>query len=124
MTAAGGISSGIRTRIEDEKDYLSNIIKNLNDIFGTDLTDQDKVDVEVIKKKVAEHDELLTVMKNENNTLDNKRYKFNEVLDNIILDFVHTKLNLYKKLTDKKVNEYLKQELFKRYQKELEKEVG
>jgi len=124
MTAAGGISSGIRTRIEDEKDYLSNIIKNLNDIFGTDLTDQDKVDVEVIKKKVAEHDELLTVMKNENNTLDNKRYKFNEVLDNIILDFVHKKLNLYKKLTDKKVNEYLKQELFKRYQKELEKDVG
>jgi len=120
----GGISSGIRTRIEDEKDYLSNIIKNLNDTFGTDLTDQDKVDVEVIKKKVAEHDELLTVMKNENNTLDNKRYKFNEVLDNIILDFVHTKLNLYKKLTDKKVNEYLKQELFKRYQKELEKDVG
>ncbi len=118
-----GISSGIGKHIEEEKEYLSNIIKALNDIFGTDLTNEDKIDVEMIKKKVAEHEELKTVMENKNNTVDNKKYKFNEVLDNIILDFVHTKLNLYKKLTDKNVNEYLKKELFKHYQKEFERKA-
>jgi hypothetical protein len=42
----------------------------------------------------------------------------------VCLDFVHTKLNLYKKLTDPKVNDYLKKELFKAYQKELSKKAG
>ena len=46
------------------------------------------------------------------NPIDVKRYKFNQVLDEILLEFVHTKLELYKKLTDPKVNKMLKQRWF------------
>jgi type I restriction enzyme R subunit len=38
--------------------------------------------------------------------------KFNEVLDRLLLEFVHTKLDLYKKLTEPKVNEMLKRQWF------------
>ncbi len=46
------------------------------------------------------------------NPRDAKVYKFNQVLDQLLLEFVHTKLDLYKKLTEPKVNEMLKRQWF------------
>jgi hypothetical protein len=43
---------------------------------------------------------------------DAKAYKFNQVLDQLLLEFVHTKLDLYKNLTEPKVNEILKRQWF------------
>ncbi len=39
-----GISNGIGSLLEDEKDVLNNIVKTLNDTFGTDFSEEDKVD--------------------------------------------------------------------------------
>ena len=47
-----------------------------------------------------------------NNTLENKMYKSDQVIDDLLLDFVNTKLDLYKKLTDDIPNSILKQKLF------------
>ena len=47
------------------------------------------------------------------------RYKFNQVLDQILLEFVHTKLDLYKKLTEPKVNELFKRRWFEGYVREF-----
>ena len=41
-----------------------------------------------------------------------KIYKFNQVLDKLLLEFVHTKLDPYKKLTDPKANDMLKRQWF------------
>ena len=47
-----------------------------------------------------------------NNTLEAKRDKFERVLNEIILTFVHTKLDLYQKLNKKDVNNMLKRQRF------------
>lgn len=46
------------------------------------------------------------------NPRDAKKYKADQVLDKLLLGFVHTKLDLYKKLTEPKVNEMLKRQWF------------
>ena len=45
------------------------------------------------------------------------RYKFDRVLDEIMLDFVNNKVDLYKKLSDANVNAYLKRRWFEEFYK-------
>ena len=113
-----GYGNGVLFNLEDEKDLLSNIIKTLNETYGVDLTDEDRVDVQNVLIKVESHEGLQAVMQADN-PLDVKRYKFNQVLDEMLLEFVHTKLDLYKKLTEPKVNELLKRRWFDGYVQEM-----
>jgi len=76
-----------------------------------------------IQEKLHKHEELRDVM-TADNTLENRKYKFNEVVDNLLLDFVHTKLDLYKKLTDKKVNDTFKSKWFEGYLRESAAQGG
>jgi type I restriction enzyme R subunit len=114
---AKGIQLGIPKHTEDEKDLLSNIIKALNDTYGLELTEDDKVDIGRMQEKLKERDDLRSVMTS-SNTLENMRYKFDKVVDELLLDFVHTKLDLYKKLSDPKVNPMFKSKWFEGYLRE------
>ena len=49
---------------------------------------------------------------NADNTREAKEHKFHQVFDDLLLEFVNTKLDLYKKLTEPKVNKTLKRQLF------------
>jgi len=98
MTPAG--ASG---KEEDELDMLTNIIKVLNDTFGIDLTDEDKVEFKKMKEKIYSNQELMSFF-NKNNTRDNIQDKFSEEIDNELLNFINTKLELYNKLSEDKVN--------------------
>lgn len=92
---------------EPEMDFLSNIIKQLNETFGLNLTEEDRVDVEKMKEKVMENEELMSYF-NPENTRDNIREKFFEEVDNELLNFINTKLELYNKLTEDRANEMFK----------------
>lgn len=106
-----GFKDGTPRTAEDEADFLSNIIQTLNEAYGVELTDDDKVDVENIVKKYQDNEEFQLVLQG-NNTIENKKYKSNQVIDDLLLDFVNTKLDLYKKLTEDIPNALLKQKLF------------
>ena len=106
-----GFGDGMAINMSDEKDLLSNIIKTLNETYGTNLTDDDKVDIQSIRSRL-EADEALQAVLSADNPRDAKIYKFNQVLDKLLLEFVHTKLDLYKKLTEPKVNDALKRQWF------------
>ena len=97
---------------DDEKDLLSHIITTLNETYGINITEDDKVDIQTIRTRL-EADQALREVLTANNTRADKVYKFNEVLDRLLLEFVHTKLDLYKKLTEPKVNEMFKRQWFK-----------
>jgi type I restriction enzyme R subunit len=114
---AKGIKLGAPMHTEDEKDFLSNIIKTLNDIYGIDLNEDDKLDIGRMQEKLKRRDDLRSVMTSDN-TLENMRYKFDKVVDELLLDFVHTKLDLYKKLSDPKVNPVFKSKWFEGYLRE------
>ena len=109
-----GIGSDVATMRDPEQDFLSNIIQALNDAYQTDFTVEDKVDIATIHQKVLENEALRQVIEGDN-TETNKRYKFDQVIDDILLDFVNSKLELYTKLSKPEINDYLKQHLYRAY---------
>jgi type I restriction enzyme R subunit len=64
-----------------------------------------------MKQKLFNHDELGAVM-TADNSMANMETKFSQLFDQMLLDFVHTKLELYKKLSEPNVNQQLKRHWF------------
>ena len=117
-----GIGSDVATMRDPEQDFLSNIINALNDAHQTDFTAEDKVDLATIHQKVHENEELRQVIEGDN-TETNKAYKFNQVIDEILLGFVNSKLDLYNKLTQEEINADLKRQLYQAYCEQLSSPV-
>jgi type I restriction enzyme R subunit len=115
LSKSDGVVPGIGTETagshEAEFDVLSNIIKTLNDAYGANLTEEDKVDLARMRDRVNSHKELIEA-RNSQNTEADVRYKFERVLDDIMLEFVNSKLDLYKKLNEAQINAFLKQRWF------------
>ena len=109
-----GIGSDIATVREPEQDFLSNIINVLNNAHQTDFTTEDKVDIATIHQKVHDHEELRQVIEGDN-TESNKWYKFEEVVEDILLGFVNSKLELFTKLSQPEVKADLKRQLYQAY---------
>ncbi len=109
-----GIGSDVATIREPDQDLLSSIINALNDAYQTDFTLEDKVDIETIHRKVQANEELRQVIDGDN-TDTNKQYKFDQVIDDILLDFVNSKLELFTKLSKPEVNADLKHQLYQAY---------
>ena len=109
-----GMGSDVAIIREPEQDFLSNIVDALNTAYQTDFTTEDKVDIETIHQKVHENEALRQVMEGDN-TETNKRYKFEQVINEILLDFVNSKLELYTKLSKPEINADLKQHLYRAY---------
>lgn len=103
-----GMSPSGPTNIGDEEiDLLSNIVKVLNDTFGIDLKEEDKVEFEKMKKSIYSNNELMSFF-NQNNSKENIKDKFNEEIDNELLNFINDKLDFYNKLTEDKINSMFK----------------
>ena len=96
---------------ESEMDFLSNIVSNLNETFGIDLTEKDRIRVEEIVREVQADEGVRAVMAG-NNSMGNKRHKVHQVIDSRILDQVHHSIDLYKKLNDPQVKAAFKSRLF------------
>ena len=109
---------GGKSTQEPEMDYLSHIITTLNETYGIDLKERDKVHVQQIITDV-ETDEGVQAVLTGNNTMTSKRHKVHQVIDARILDQVHTSIDLYKKLTDPQVNEAFKRRLFDRLMRQF-----
>ena len=99
----GMTPGGASQKPEEEYDFLTQIIKVLNDSFGLELTEEDKVEFEKVKKNIYSNAELMSFF-NTNNTKDNIQDKFNAEIDDELLNFINTKLDFYNKMTDDKAN--------------------
>ena len=75
------------------------------------------MDIENIHSKLRA-DEGLQSAVNANNTRENIKIKFDSVVDSLILEFVHNKLGLYKKLSEPKVNAMFKNKWFEGFYRE------
>ncbi len=102
---------GAEQKSEEEIDFLTKIIKVLNDTFGLELTDEDKVDFNRVKKNLYDNEELMTYF-NKQNSKNNIKDKFEEEVDGELLNFINTKLDFYNKMTDDKTNMVFKTLLF------------
>jgi type I restriction enzyme R subunit len=88
---------------DDEYEWLTKIIKVLNDTFGIEVTEDDKVEIAKMKENIYTNEELMSYF-NPENSKDNIKDKFGDSIDNELLNFINTKLELYNKLSDDKVN--------------------
>lgn len=98
MTPGGDVK-----QTDEEFEWLTKIIKVLNDTYGLDLKEEDKVEFERMRNNIYANQELMSFF-NVKNSKDNIQDKFNEEIDNELLNFINTKLELYNKLSEDKVN--------------------
>lgn len=82
------------------QESLSKIIQSLNDRYGTDFTEEDKVILSRLKEKLESNEALRTSARI--NSRDKLKLSFNEMFDQTLLDFVGQHFDFYKKLNDNK----------------------
>lgn len=103
----GQTAAGAHMPQDDENELLTKIIKVLNDTFGIDLKEEDKVDFMKMKDSIYQNKDLMKYF-NKNNSKSNIEDKFNDTIDDELLNFIDSKLNLYNKLTDDRINKEFK----------------
>lgn len=107
-----GLKPGaVNCREEEEKEWLSKIIKTLNDTFGIDLSDEDKVDLQHLHDRLLSDEDLMRYF-TALNARDDVQEHFNEAVDDALLEFINGKLELYNKLSEDRVNTLFKSTWF------------
>lgn len=89
---------------EEEKAKLSYIIKTLNDTFGTEFTEDDKVFIERLKENMKSNEDLKSKVKN--NPKENVEEIFPKYFDKEINKLIKSNFDLYKKVNDNKKLRY------------------
>ena len=87
--------AGIK-RDKEEKEKLSNIIKLLNDKFGTDFTDADKIFFEQIEQALFENEDLK--LRAQNNPIENFKYAFEEAFVQTLIDRMKDNEEIFDKI--------------------------
>lgn len=99
--------SGASGAKDEEFDFLTKIIKVLNETYGIELTDEDKVEFKRMKENIYSNAELMSFF-NKGNSKDNIKDKFSEEVDSELLNFIDKKLDFYNKMTEDKINTLFK----------------
>ena len=90
-------------------DLLSEIINQVNNTYGVNLTDDDKIDIERLRNRLVTDPEIIKYM-NGQNTEDNKKNFFKEQFDGLMVDYINERFDFYKKMDE---NPSVKNHIFK-----------
>ncbi|MBE0544129.1 MAG: type I restriction endonuclease subunit R [Verrucomicrobia bacterium] len=82
----------------EEKEPLSQIIHELNERFGTDFTEEDKVFIRQLEQRIANDPALEASIKV--NPTEDARLTFNQVVNDKLQDMVDSNFKFYKQITD------------------------
>lgn len=107
----------------EEIELLSQIIRELNERFGTDFTDEDRVFIQNLEQKLAGDQALVVAV--QTNTPENARLAFDYVASDRLQDMVDANFKFYKRITDDKdFGKFFLDWLFDRFRKSLEPTEG
>jgi type I restriction enzyme R subunit len=95
----------------------SKIIGFLNMISGIDLSVDDRADIDRLQIKLREDQELRKLMTS-TSALGKMKFKFDKAVDDLLLDFIGTRLDLYIKLTEPEVNMFFKSKWFENFRRQ------
>lgn len=90
----------------------------LNETYGIDLSDEDALFLEGIQTKLNKNSDLKKIMAS-TTAPEKMKVKFDRAVDDLLLDFLGTKLDLYIKLTEPKVNMIFKSKWFEKYRRQM-----
>ncbi len=82
--------------LEDETDALSRIIKEINERYGTEFSDSDKIILNSLSSRLFKNETLQGSV--QNNSKDSAKLKFDELFENELVDMLDNHFNLYQKL--------------------------
>ncbi len=104
---------------EPEYDLLSEIINQVNNTYGVNLTDEDRLDLSRLSKRLIEDNEIEKYMKGEN-TEDNKQNFFKEQFEIRMIDYVKERFDFYKKMDEnREMKNFIFDMIYKDYQKQV-----
>ncbi|MBI2839689.1 MAG: type I restriction endonuclease subunit R [Acidobacteria bacterium] len=93
------IGSEIRHgKSEEDLEALSKIVRELNERFGTDFTEEDKVFIHELEDRLTADEALMQSVRV--NTPENARLAFDHVVSDRLQDMVDTNFKFYKRVTD------------------------
>jgi len=105
------ISKGSAGNFEDEYENLSSIIKDVNDKFGTDFSQEDRVILNSLSLRLLEDSSVAGAI--QNNTRSAAKIKFDDVFNDELVNMVNNHFDLYKKLDkNKDAKEYVRSRIF------------
>lgn len=111
-----------RGRNEDEETALSKIIKEVNERFGTDFNDEDRVILNNLTKRLLESKALAGAVQN-NNSLDAVKIKFDELFTKELVAMFRSNFDLYQKLdSNDDLKDYVNKKMFSYISKRLKEE--
>jgi type I restriction enzyme, R subunit len=91
-------AEGPRGAQAGEEDWLSAIIRVLNERFGTDFTEEDRVFIRELEERLSGDGALTASVRA--NTPENARLTFDHVVTDRLQDMVDTNFQFYKRVTD------------------------
>ena len=105
------ITAGVGEFSLDVNTKLSKILKDLNDAFGTEFTENDKVFLGRVKDNLLQNTELLNKM--EHNSKENVKTVFDKYFNQEMTQLLKNNMEFYKRLVDNdKLKKKLKSVLF------------
>ena len=105
------LSEGVGEYAPGVKTKLSKILQQLNDAFGTDFTDDDKVFLGRVKDNLLDNKDLLSKM--EHNSKENVKAVFDKYFNQEMTRLLNSNMKFYSKVVDnKKLKDKLKTALF------------
>ena len=105
------ISSTAGEPTPEYNELLSKIIKDLNDAFGTNFTDDDKVFLGRVKDNLLENKELINKIKH--NSKENVKAIFPKYFNQELNKLLKSNMEFYKRIVDnEKLKETIKRDLF------------
>lgn len=96
LTPPEFVTTGV---MELEYDFLSEIINQVNNTYGVNLTEEDRLDLSRLSKRLIEDPEVQKYMKGDN-TEDNKQSFFKQQFEGMMIDYINERFDFYKKMDD------------------------
>jgi type I restriction enzyme R subunit len=109
---------GAGKQMEEEKELLSEIIEKINNLYGIEISDDDKITMERVYQKVTSDTELAKVMSGRN-TEDDKKDFFVGLFKDELGDYTGERLDFYRKVMDPKVFPLIIEGMFRSFSKSL-----
>lgn len=96
LTPPEFVTTGV---MEPEYDFLSEIINQVNNTYGVNLTEEDRLDLSRLSKRLIDDPEVQKYMKGDN-TEDNKQSFFKQQFEGMMIDYINERFDFYKKMDD------------------------
>lgn len=117
LTPPEFVTTGV---MEPEYDFLSEIINQVNNTYGVNLTEEDRLDLSRLSKRLIDDPEVQKYMKGDN-TEDNKQSFFKQQFEGMMIDYINERFDFYKKMDD---NPSMKNLIFQMMYKDYKNQQG